>query len=172
MAKSVKHDHTVTACPNAACPLHDVEVMKKYKDDSHETYIKVHVPGESFWARDLGPVKGDPFKHRLAKVCNVLMSGECSFNDIIEIDSNNEFVKLVSGTTSRCAVYYDIEGKQTEEIKNCYRKVYGVFNNDKTGFYLEGAVAGMAFLSYPIDVTLKTLKSMAKTITEFKVTVK
>lgn len=54
-------------------------------------YIKVRIPGESFWARDLGMVRGQ----HLVMVRNNLLDPTYRLSDIVRIDRERNVRKLV-----------------------------------------------------------------------------
>lgn len=128
-----------------------------------DKYIKIHVPGESLWATDLG--------NNQAKIDNIPLTNLFGFGDIIEYkevnkDSAYEFVRVVQQTSKTFHIKYDAEGykysdvfdEKTIIIRERYKEISQYLK--KFNFFTEGIVAGMACVAVPIETTDKIFEAI------------
>lgn len=100
--------------------------------------IKLHVPGESFWATKL--------TDNTAQVDNILFDGSIGYGDIVKYDpSNNEVLSVLIKKTNTSAIKYSTDG----DIRIIFKTISTYF--EEKGIGVEGMIPGVAFLAVPID---------------------
>lgn len=111
--------------------------------------IKLHVPGESFWATKL--------TENTAKVDNILMRSEISLNDIVTFNpKNNEVISVLIKKSNTIGITYDIDG----DIKEIYKIIYNHFEDN--GIPVEGMLKGVALIAVPVGLPDSAVEKLIK----------
>ena len=112
--------------------------------------IKLHIPGESFWAHQLSK--------NTAEVANILFStGEYGLGDVVKFNSRTgEVVKLVKKKSNSVIIKYSEAG----DVKENFGKLYQHFETNNVK--VEGFVPGMAALSIPLKMSEKTFLKLVE----------
>jgi hypothetical protein len=109
------------------------KTVKEYK------HIKLHIPGESFWAMQLS--------EDTAQVDNILLNSDIGLKDIVKFNpEDNEVISVIEKKTNTFAINYPSEG----DIKETYKTLYNYF--EEKGIKVEGMFAGTALLSVPVGI--------------------
>lgn len=111
-------------------------------------YIKLHIPGESFWAIKLSD--------DTAEVANILLSDDYSLGDIVRFDKEREVVELLEKKNFTGGIKYPTEG----DIKETFKKVYDYLESKDVK--VEGAMAGMALIAFPVVMTDEELEKIVE----------
>ena len=116
---------------------------------SDSSHIKLHIPGESFWATKL--------TEDTAQVDNILLNCDIGFKDIVKFNpKNNKVTSILIKKTHTLGINYSIDG----DVKEAYKKVYNHFEG--RGIPIEGMVAGMALISIPVELAENVVDDIIK----------
>jgi len=114
---------------------------------SERPLLKLHVPGESFWAYKIS--------ENTAEIGNILMNPDYCLGDIVSFNpNNNEVIKLIEKKTTTLAMSYSKDG----DVKEKYSKIYTYFE-DKN-IKVEGMFAGVFLLAIPINIPEKAIEQI------------
>jgi hypothetical protein len=130
---------------------------KKSKAKKKSIKISVQEPGkvgESMWAEDLG--------NNRAKVDNIpVFTHRFTLDDVIEIDDNHEFVRVIERANRGGVLVYDTKGLSEDALRKRYRAIYDHFEK-KNGIKVEGMFAGVAGIAIPLDMTLEEIERIER----------
>lgn len=111
--------------------------------------IKLHVPGESFWATKL--------TENTAKVDNILMKSEVSLNDIVKFNpKDNKVISILIKKSNTVGITYEISG----DIQETYKSVYNHFEDN--GIPVEGMLKGVVLLAVPVGLPDSAVEKLIK----------
>jgi hypothetical protein len=114
---------------------------------SEPKHIKLNVPGESFWAKQLS--------ENTAEVDNILLEPSIGLGDIVKFNPKNNSVETVLvKKTNTMAVNYPTDGDIKETYKTLYNHLEG---ND---IQVEGMMAGMALIAVPVGMLDSTIEDI------------
>ncbi|HWY34390.1 MAG TPA: hypothetical protein VNX68_07065, partial [Nitrosopumilaceae archaeon] len=95
---------------------------------SKSKHIKLHIPGESFWAIQL--------TEDTATVDNILLNPEVGYKDVVKFDpENNEVISVIVKNSNTFGLKYAV----TDEIAETYKKIVKHFESNSIG--VEGMTA-------------------------------
>ena len=107
--------------------------------ESESKHIKLHIPGESFWAEQL--------TEDTACVDNILLNSEIGYKDIVKFNpENHEVISVLVKKSNTFAIKYST----ANNIQETYKKIVEYFEEKSVG--IEGIFAGMALLSVPVGI--------------------
>lgn len=106
---------------------------------SEPKHIKLNIPGESFWAKQL--------TEDTAEVDNILLEPSIGLGDIVKFNTKTNTVETVLvKKTNTMAVNYSPEG----DIKETYKTLYNYLESNN--ILVEGMMAGMALIAVPVGL--------------------
>lgn len=123
----------------------------------NKEYIKLRIPGESFWGRQL--------TRDTARIDNCLVSNDYVYQDVVRFDPETgnvtELLERVNTPVSAC--YY--VGEDEEQARGFGARVYAAFcqyfeKQHKIG--VEGMSPGMARLSVPKTMSVEQLGQLVR----------
>lgn len=119
-----------------------------------EKKIKIKIPGDELRAIDLGS--------NTARIADLTMSPEYSYDDIVMYNENNEVTMLIKKVTNSGNIKYPFalsgsQGEATRIIKH-FEQIDGV--------KCEAMVPGFILLAYPVGIPESVIISHAKKYSE------
>lgn len=106
----------------------------------NDNMIKLHIPGESFWAERL--------TENTARVENILLDFSIGLNDIVLFNQENEVLEVIQKNSKSAMLKY---ANEPDTVRENYAKIYEYFKGHRIG--CEGMFAGEALLSLPIELS-------------------
>ena len=106
----------------------------------NDNMIKLHIPGESFWAERL--------TENTARVENILLDFSIGLNDIVLFNQENEVLEVIQKNSKSVMLKY---ANEPDTVRENYAKIYEYCKGHRIGG--EGMFAGEALLSLPIELS-------------------
>lgn len=115
---------------------------------SDSGHIKLHIPGESFWAQ--------PLTKNTARVDNILLESSIGLGDTVSFNpETNEVIEVLVKKTNTAAISY-VSSKET--IKENFQKLYHHFESQ--GIKVEGVMPGIALMAIPVEMPDDTVDKL------------
>lgn len=112
-------------------------------------HIKLHIPGEFFWAKKL--------TDDTASVDNILMNKEIGYCDIVKFNpENNEVISVLIKKSNTFKINYPTIG----DVKEMYKIIYNHF--EEKGISVEGMFIGVVLLSVPVGLPESVVEKLIK----------
>jgi hypothetical protein len=115
------------------------KVVLTEKSEKEYKHIKLHIPGESFWAMQLS--------EDTAQIDNILLNSDYGLKDIVKFNpEDNEVISVIEKKTNTFGIKYPEEG----DVKETYKTLYNYF--ESKNIHIEGMFSGVALLSIPVGI--------------------